>query len=205
MLPGSAALARHGGNWHVVERASVASDGGETNEGFSGAPAVSGDGSIVAFTSEADSLVPGDSNESEDVFVHNRVTGRTRRVSVASNGSQASGGNSSSAAVSGDGRIVAFWSAADNLVPRDSNGIVDVFVHNRATGRTGRVSVARDGSQAAGPSLGPALSGDGRTVAFQDTANLWCPATATATTTCSSRSGRRHRAARSPAPQATTC
>jgi len=51
MLPGSAALARHGGNWHVVERASVASDGGETNEGFSGAPAVSGDGSIVAFTS----------------------------------------------------------------------------------------------------------------------------------------------------------
>ena len=171
-LPASAALATHGGNWHVVERVSVASDGSQANDGFSGAPAVSGDGSIVAFTSEAVDLVPGDSNESEDVFVHDRATGRTERVSVASDGSQAND-FSFNGDVSGDGRIVAFVSDASNLVPGDSSTNFDVFVHNRATGRTRRVSVASDGSPASGESSAAAISGDGRIVAFwSDAGNL---------------------------------
>jgi len=163
-LPASAALAAHGGTWHVVERVSVASDGSQANGGSYDA-AVNGDGRVVAFSSGADNLVSGDGNGRQDVFVHDRATGRTRRVSVASDGSQANGG-SHDAAVSGDGRVVAFFSGADNLVTGDSNDTADMFVHDRATGRTRRVSVASDGSQANGYSYGAAVSGDGRVVAF---------------------------------------
>ena len=169
MLPASAALAAHSGNWHVVARVSVATDGNEA-DGFSGGPAVSGNGRIVAFTSDADNLVPGDSNDTEDVFVRNRATGRTERVSVASDGSQAND-FSFSPVVSGDGRIVAFESDAGNLVPGDDNNSFDVFVHDRATGRTKRVSVASDGSQANGESSAAAVSGDGRIVAFWSSAD----------------------------------
>jgi Ca2+-binding RTX toxin-like protein len=127
-LPASAALAGHGGSWHVVERVSVASDGSQAS-GRSIYPAVSGDGRIVAFDSDADNLVPGDSISTGDVFVHDRATGRTELVSVARDGSQASGGSFYSA-VSGDGRTVAFYSRA-RLVPGDSNRRSDVFVAKR--------------------------------------------------------------------------
>ncbi len=178
-LPASAALATHGGDWQVVERVSVASDGSQANRGGS-SQSLSGDGRIVAFSSEANDLVPGDSNRVSDVFVHDRATGRTERVSVASDGSQANdftGTGSGGAVVSGDGRIVAFRSAARNLVPGDSNYSSHVFVHDRATGRTERVSVASDGSQADGNSglWGPAVSGDGRIVAFSSEATNLVP------------------------------
>ncbi len=174
-LPASAALAAHGGTWHVVERVSVASDGSQANS-YSYDAAVSGDGRIVAFTSDADNLVPGDSNDTYDVFVHDRATGRTRRVNVASDGSQANRRSYSyEAAVSGDGRTVAFGSDAGNLVPGDDNNSFDVFVHDRATGRTRRVSVASDGSQANSHSYDAAVSGDGRIVAFRSDADNLVP------------------------------
>ena len=128
-LPASAALAAHGGTWHVVERVSVASDGSQANGGSYDA-AVSGDGRVVAFSSVAGNLVSGDGNGRQDVFVHDRATGRTERVSFASDGQV----NDSSfwPAVSGDGRIVVFDSFARNLVPGDSNNAFDVFVAERA-------------------------------------------------------------------------
>jgi Ca2+-binding RTX toxin-like protein len=172
-LPASAALAAHGGTWHVVERVSVASDGSQANGGSYDA-AVSGDGRVVAFSSGADNLVSGDGNGRQDVFVHDRATGRTRRVSVASDGSQANR-YSYGAAVSGDGRVVAFWSEADNLVTGDSNDTADMFVHDRATGRTERVSVASDGSQVNDSSFRPAVSGDGRIVVFDSFARNLVP------------------------------
>ena len=145
-------------------RVSVASDGTPGN-GDSVAPSISADGRFVAFASEATGLVPGDHNRAEDVFVHDRRTGRTTRVSVGVDGRPGNGA-SYSPALSADGRYVAFVSEATNLVRGDTNGDSDVFVHDRDTGRTVRVSLAEGGGQANGDAYAPAISGDGRFVAF---------------------------------------
>src|SRR5262249_29399620 len=143
----------------------------------SGLPALSADGRFVAFESDVDNLVPGDTNRVRDVFLHDRVTGDTIRVSVASDGTQADGRSSffASPSLSADGRYVAFESDADNLVPGDTNLSSDVFVHDRVTGDTVRVSVASDGAEADGFSAEPALSADGRYVAFESDADNLVP------------------------------
>jgi Tol biopolymer transport system component len=144
----------------------------QTNTSFD--PAISGDGRLVAYTSDVTNIVAGDTNASRDVFVHDRSTGTTTRVSVASDGTEASRGDDSEApAISADGRLVAFVSDASNLVAGDNNGTGDVFVHNRSTGITTRVSVASDGTQANGRSRPPTISGNGRLMAFSsDASNL---------------------------------
>jgi hypothetical protein len=93
-------------------------------------PSISADGQIVAFISHASNLVAGDTNGSNDVFVHDRVTGITERVSVDSSGVEG-GGDCYSPSISADGQIVAFESASSNLVGGDTNGADDVFVHER--------------------------------------------------------------------------
>jgi Tol biopolymer transport system component len=145
-------------------RVSVASDGKEGNA-FSFLPLISADGRFVAFTSEASNLVPGDTNHHWDVFVHDRLTGQTTMVSVASDGTPGNGA-SGGTSISGDGRFVAFSSSASNLAPGDTNGVIDVFVHDRLTGQTTRVSVASDGTQGNASNDGGVLSGDGRFVVF---------------------------------------
>ena len=110
---------------------------------------MSHDGRYVAFTSSASNLVPGDTNEQSDVFVHDRQTGRTVRASVASDGTQADGG-SLAAALSGDGRYLTFNSIATNLVDGDTNMQDDVFVRDLVSGRTTRVSVSSDGVESDG-------------------------------------------------------
>jgi len=157
----------------VTTRVSVASDGTQGDRS-SASPALSADGRYVAFYSYASTLVPGDTNGTEDVFVHDRQTGQTARVSVASEGTP---GNLviESPALSADGRYVAFTSAASNLVPGDTNGVFDVFVHDRQTGQTTRVSVASDGAQGDAGSLSPSLSADGRYVAFTSYASTLVP------------------------------
>ena len=101
--------------------------------------------------------------------------GETTRVSVSSDGTQgddasgrsAAGGGQLGVAISADGRFVAFFSEASNLVPDDTNGHADIFVHDRRSGTTSRVSVASDGAEADAPSTAPSISADGRHVAFQ--------------------------------------
>src|SRR3989441_6808558 len=140
--------------------------------GFAFPPALSADGRFIAFVSLATSLVAGDTNGATDVFVRDRQTGTTERVSVASGGTQSNAASLGSA-LSADGRLVAFQSDATNLAPGDTNGATDVFVRDRQTGMTERVSVASDGTQANNISSYPALSADGRFVAFQsDATNL---------------------------------
>jgi Tol biopolymer transport system component len=157
----------------ATTRVSVASDGAQAVGGGSWYPALSADGRFVAFHSYATNLVPGDRNGGVDVFVHDRQTRVTTRVSVASDGTEGEGGGSGWASISRDGRLVAFSSYAPNLVPGDGNGKADVFVHDRATGVTTRVSVAGDGREGAGgDSAIPAISGDGRAVAFESAAAL---------------------------------
>ena len=146
-------------------RVSVDSVGGEGN-GDSRTCALSADGQCVAFVSEASNLALGDGNGWTDVFVHDRTTGRTTRVSVSSTG-QEGHAESVTPALSGDGRLVVFQSDASELVPGDTNGFADIFLHDRSTGTTTRVSVGAHDNQASLPCVEPAISADGSTVAFQ--------------------------------------
>jgi len=152
-----------------TSRVSVDSAGVEGNSESNGGHSVSGDGCYVAFCSLATNLVPGDTNGRYDVFVHDRLTGQTSRVSLDSAGVEGNG-TSLACDISADGRFVAFDSGATNLVPGDTNGEADVFVHDRLTGRTSRVSVNSAGVQGDDRSSKPAISGDGRYVAFSSEA-----------------------------------
>ncbi len=148
----------------VTTRVSVASDAAQAND-FSFWHSISADGRYVAFESSASNLVPGDTNESEDVFVRDRLSGTTTRVSLDSGGVEANG-SSHMPSISADGRYVAFSSSASNLVPGDTNEREDVFVRDRLSGTTTRVSVTSGGTQANGDSGWAVISGDGRYVAF---------------------------------------
>src|SRR5262249_54366835 len=108
--------------------------------------ALSGDGRFVAYASAVTSRVQGDHNAATDVFVYDGVQHRTERVSGAADGTEGDL-DSSSPALSGDGRFVAFDSDATNLVPGDTNGASDVFVRDRVAGTIERVSLTADGGE----------------------------------------------------------
>jgi len=145
-------------------RVSVGSGGTQSNS-YSAYPSISADGRYVVFYSYADNLVASDTNFVVDVFRHDRQTGVTERASVDSGGVQ---GNSDSyaASISADGRYVAFVSYAPNLVANDTNSLPDIFRHDFQTGVTERASVDSAGAEADGDSYSPAISADGRYVAF---------------------------------------
>ncbi len=165
------ALAAHAAAQTTV-RLSRTSAGAQAS-GHCTLPAVSADARFVSFQSEATNLVPGDTNNVADVFVHDRALGVTRRVSVSSGGAQGDLLSEGPAAVSADGRFVTFASRATNLVPGDTNSERDCFVHDLQTGQTTRASVSSQGSQANGYCYNGALSADGRFVAFSsDATNL---------------------------------
>ena len=152
--------------------ASVASDGTQGNAPSVGA-AISANGRYVAFNSSASNLVPGDTNNLDDVFVRDLVAGTTVRVSVATGGAQVTDGNAQSdMAISDDGQVVAFRSNSSQLVPGDTNGQWDIFVHDITSGTTTRVSVSSGGAQGLDGSFNPILSGDGRWVAFSSGSSL---------------------------------
>jgi Tol biopolymer transport system component len=159
----------HDNQTGATTRVSVSSSGGQGDAG-SYLPAISADGRYVAFASDATNLVAGDTNRLRDIFVHDLATGTTTRVDVATNGDEAQGGPSTSPAISANGNIVAFSSFAFNLIPTDTNFESDIFIHNVQTGETDRVSVDASGSEVDGESFDPSLSSDGRYVAFDSDA-----------------------------------
>jgi Tol biopolymer transport system component len=144
------------------------------SKSFSFRPWISADGRFVAFDSDSPALVAGDTNRVRDVFVHDRATGTTDRVSLAGDGTEADG-QSQRPTLSADGRYVAFWSDATNLVAGDTNGEADAFVYDRADRFVRRVSVGPGGVQANGESVRPVISGDGATVAFESAARNLTP------------------------------
>ena len=150
-------------------RVSVDSSGIQ-GDSVSLSPSLSADGRVVAFESLASNLAAGDTNGVEDVFVHDRVSGITRRVSVGSAGNQGDL-DSFAAALSADARAVAFQSLASNLVAGDTNGVEDVYVHDLVTGLTARASVGSGGAAGNNISDNPALSADGRFLAFGSAAS----------------------------------
>jgi Tol biopolymer transport system component len=128
--------------------------------------ALSAGGRHLAFSSEADNLVAGDTNGTSDVFVRDRARRRTMRISVSSAGAEGDGA-SFSPAISAGGRYVAFASTAGNLAAGGQEGRADIYLHDRRSGRTTRVSNRMDGFD--GPrvlSYAPALSAGARYVAF---------------------------------------
>ena len=127
----------------TTQRVNVATGGAQAVGAHSFYPSISPEGRFVAFVSDAANLVPNDTNNSWDIFVHDRQTQTTSRASVAGGGAQADAG-SARPSISADGRYVAFESGAANLVPDDTNGVVDVFVHDRGAKSTMRVSVVTD-------------------------------------------------------------
>ena len=133
-------------------------------------PAISADGRYVAFDSDAANLAWGDTNDAFDVFVKDRQTDILTRVSVNDAGEEGSG-DSFRPAISADGRFVAFYSEVASLVPGDTNGATDVFLHDRRSGATRRISVTAGGAEANNDSVRPAISGDGRLVVFESDAS----------------------------------
>jgi Tol biopolymer transport system component len=148
-LPGTAAAQRF-----ATARVNVSPSGEQSNavappsqSAWPDAGAVSGDGRYVAFETLDTNIGPApDTNGVKDIFLKDRFTGAVTRVSGGMSGQQAND-LSYGAAISRDGRFVVFHSRATNLVPLDTNGIVDTFVYDRVLGTTVRVSVATDGSQ----------------------------------------------------------
>jgi uncharacterized repeat protein (TIGR01451 family) len=142
--------------------------------------AMTPDGRFVAFASLASNLVPGDTNDLPDTFVRDRLTGTTERVSVDSHGREGDGasgviGIRSLPSLSGDGRFVAFESNATNLVAGDTSPVRDIYVADRQAGTLERVSVNGNGVGGEDSSFEPAITSDGRFVAFESFASNLVP------------------------------
>lgn len=144
------------------------SQSGAAGNGLSQLPVVANDGTVV-FESAATDLVSGDNNSQRDIFEFN---GDVDLVSLNMSGTTSANGFSSNASISPDGRLIAFNSLATDMVAiPDLNGTMDVFLRDREANTTSLVSVNRFGTSAAGRASSlPAISADGRTVAFQSEA-----------------------------------
>jgi hypothetical protein len=152
-------------------RVSVDSSGTQGN-GASAEASISGDGTTVAYQSDASNLVASDTNAKTDVFAHVLATGVTSRVSVSATGGQQTKA-SEEPSLSGDGSIIAFDSLGSSLVSGDTNSRKDIFIKDIATGTVTRMSVDTAGVQGNDTSRNASISGDGSTVAFEsDSTNL---------------------------------
>lgn len=148
----------------TVARASLTSTGGEPNN-ESMTVSISGDGRYVVFDSDADNLVPNDTNGVGDLFVRDMQLGTTTGVTVSGNAGGLDG------SISLDGRFVVFNSRSTNFVPDDTNEVMDVFVYSIQTGQIVRASLNSSGVQGDHSSIEPSISGDGRYVTFSTSSN----------------------------------
>jgi len=145
----------------TTQRISIASDGtqadGNSGDGYPGTN-ISADGRYIVFNSSANSLLENGSNDTLGLFIHDRVTGSTESLNIASQNSWFD--------LSSNGRYVAFSSAESDLVANDSNGQADIFVRDRVMNTTELASITHDGTQTNAISMYPSISADGRYVGF---------------------------------------
>jgi Tol biopolymer transport system component len=150
----------------TVTRVNLSSNGEQAEQADDGfhivgnPPSLSADGRYVAFDTRAGNLVPNDTNGQYDIFVRDRQMGTTERISLTSEGAEATP-PSKGPSISDDGRFVAFWSQA-RLTPDDDNSSFDVYLYDRVGAALQRVGVTFGG--------GPVISGNGRFVAFESNA-----------------------------------
>ncbi len=157
----------------VITKVSTGLNGAEANNDSTD-PDISADGRYVTFVSTATNLVEGDDQATyaNEIFVKDLRTGRTVRL-ISKNRGAGDDGTDTVPSISADGSVIAFWSSHADLVPGDTNGVPDVFVWKRSTGKVTRISVSSSGQQSAYPaqpdfalSVGPSISADGKTVSF---------------------------------------
>jgi Tol biopolymer transport system component len=164
LIGSSATRAAQAGNVSPVRVESAAADCHD--------PGVSANGRFVVFVSQAGDLAPNDSNGTFDVFVRDRVLGKTILASVNHTGVRSGNGPSVAASISADGRLVVFESSASDLVAGDTNNTADIFARDLIAGTTTLVSVATNGvSSGNGPSSWPAMTPDGRFILFESRAS----------------------------------
>lgn len=147
---------------------SITLQGGESGGKY---PSISDNGQFVSFTAKSKQLVKGDKNKVHDIFVRDLAKGKSERISVSSKGVEASK-RSFGSQIAGWGRYVVFTTAAGNLVKGDSDGKIDVFVHDRRKDKTQLVSVDSAERPSKGPAFSPSISSDGRYVTFHAAADL---------------------------------
>jgi hypothetical protein len=163
----------------MTEREDIASDGTLGNSSFPVPRGVSADGRFVLFSSDATNLVPGTSSGTpQQMYLRDNTAGTTALVSAAPDGTPANQ-SCTVAAMSADGRYIAFSSMATNLVSLNLNGTAQVFLRDMQAGQTTIVSLASDGTvanQSVSNTYGMAISADGRFVAFTSSATNLAPA-----------------------------
>jgi hypothetical protein len=176
-------------NWGPPGSTSIVAKAASGGGGSAFRPWMSADGRFLAFDSNATKVIPGvtDTTKIRDIYLYDRTVGSMERISVGPNGVRANVPScpqnyqpcgSERRTISADGRYVAYWSNADNLVPGDTNGHADAFLRDRQTGQTILVSKGYQGAQPNGDSKRPIVSRDGRYVAFESAAsNLVAPKT----------------------------
>jgi hypothetical protein len=150
-------------------RVNTSATGAFTTSGFSARPSINNDGTIVAFRSVSNELVPNDntSTTQRDIFVKNVSTGAIQRVQAPA---VEPNGDSNELSLSGDGAVLYFHSAATNLIADDTNAVEDIFKRTVATGAIERVSLSTTGTQGSGASLFPKSNNDGTVVTFESSA-----------------------------------
>ncbi len=153
-----------------IERVSVSTSGAQL-DGLNDTPSISDDGRYVAFRSTAPGLIPGDDQGRADIFVRDRLKGTTTWANPGTGGALANAA-SFEPHLSGNGRYLAFVTAASNVVAADSNGVADVFVRDLQAKTTDRASISIFEAQAATGGHAPSISDDGRYVAFASTSLL---------------------------------
>ncbi|GAB7036524.1 MULTISPECIES: TolB family protein [Catenuloplanes] len=151
----------------TTDRVAFRHDGTEPAEAAD-LPVISGDGRHLLFRTLDAGIVPGDTNRRKDLFVRDRLTGVTGRVTLTPAGAEPNA-HAAAPAISADGRFVAYESPATNMGVVDRNGprYPDVYLHDRETGTTELVSVAPGGGTGDSSSVAPRVSDDGRYVGFQ--------------------------------------
>ena len=154
----------------AIERLSVGLDGGSAG-GRSYGATVSADGCRVAFVSEGAGLVPGDNNGQADIFVRDRCAHTIRRLTPPQGGE--ANAASRVAAISADGRFVAFESDASNWIAVDTNGVRDVFVQDLASGATESASLRGSGGQSGKPGSLEDIVDNGRLVLLTSAEPYW--------------------------------
>jgi Tol biopolymer transport system component len=158
----------------TVERVSIGTDGEEGDQPAGGVASISNDGRYVAFSSDASTLVPGDTNGCRDVFLRDRELGTTTRISLDAEGNQLDA-DSGGPTISGDGRYVAFHSEAEGVVPSHTPVSTDIFVWDRQTDTTELASISTAGEPADDGSWASSISEAGRFVVFTSSATNLVP------------------------------